>query len=278
MRRWLSPARYGAPGPSRAARRTAMAAAALLAVAGFAAPLSAQPRQFDLPGTGAAGLTGQIESIQLIPGGAFSAVKLTGRNELYMLSANGRFVLRGPVYDLWQGRELGSVEDIRAATATVNLSGLRVVMADLQPTVLGEGEDEVVIFIDPLCPYCQRLVSEARALVEAEPRRWRIVLLAFPLLGNQSGVVVRNLHCATDQEAARRALLEHRFAPLLAERQDCDLGPAQRRIVLARMLGVEGVPFTVRPDGRTVQGLPPDFVAWLRASGPRLAANMGGTR
>jgi thiol:disulfide interchange protein DsbC len=249
----------------------------LLAVAGLfglaAATLAfahASPR-FDLPGSGPAGLSGTIESMQAVPGGSFSAVKLSGRQELYLLSGNGRFVLRGPVFDLWQGRELGSVEEIREAASTLNLAGLGVVWSDLEPTILGEGQDEVVVFVDPLCPHCRTLVDQARALVEAEPRRWRFVLLAIPMLGNRSGEVVRNLHCAEDQSAARRALIEHRFGPPLPERANCDLGPAQRRWVLARLLGLEGVPFTVRPDGRTMSGAGADFAAWLRASGPRLA-------
>lgn len=288
-----------AGGPRLSARRGSLAAAAMLATAlaaaagavpsraaaqpaagttapaaGVSLPPSSAPSGA-VPGGGPAAMAGQIESIQLVPGGQFSAVKLQGRGELYLLSANGRFAVRGPVYDLWQGRDLGTVDEIREAAQTVSLSGLRVVMDELDPATVGTGPDEVVVFVDPNCPYCRALVEQARALDRAEPGRWRFTFLAFPLLGPQSGAVVRNLQCAQDREAARAALLDHARpanARPLPERPDCDLAPAQRRLVLARMLGVEGVPYTIRPDGRVVQGLPPDFAAWLRASGPRLAA------
>lgn len=249
------------------------AVAGLVLAAVLLAPHAGAQAQaaFNLPGNGPTGLNGQIESIERIPGGSFSAVKLSNRGELYMLSANGRFVLRGPVYDLWQGRELASVEEIREAAQTLNLAGLGVVWNDLAPTVIGEGEAEVVVFIDPHCPHCQTLLTQIGRLAAAEPRSWRFMILPVPMLGNRSATTVRNLACATDQAAARRALLEHRFEPALPERADCDLAPAQKRWVLARLLQLEGVPFTIRPDGRSLSGAPQDFAAWLRQSGPRLA-------
>ncbi|MFZ6765069.1 DsbC family protein [Pseudoroseomonas sp. WGS1072] len=254
--------------PPRFALAAALAAA-LLSIASAQAQQPPNSPSFGFsPGTGPAGLNGQIESIERMPGGQFSAVKLNNREGLYFLSSNGRWVLRGNIYDLWQGRELDNLADLRSAAQTVSLSGLGVVWNDLRPTVMGEGERETVVFIDPHCPYCQQLMSQINALVEADPRAYKFVILAVPLLGDRSARTVRNLGCASDQGAARAAMISHRYEPELAEVPNCDLGPMQKRFVLARLIGLEGVPYLIRSDGRPQAGLPPNLALWLSQAGP----------
>lgn len=220
----------------------------------LADPVLAGPHGFD----------GRIESIERVPGGSFAALQLRGSSQLYFVSGNGRFVVRGELYDIWQGRPVQSVAELRDAAATVNLKGFAGIWPSLMPFTLGTGKLQEVVFVDPYCPYCAKLLTQIQAL--AAEGSYQFLIVPVPLLGQRSVDAVRNLVCAQDQAAAAQALLLHQYDPPPAQAGHCDPAPLNRRLVLARLLQIDAVPFVIRSDGRTVTGLPPDFLGFLRGA------------
>lgn len=240
-------------------RSIAAALFALLAVAGASTGLRAD----DAPSlTSPTALNGQIEATQLLPGGPFSAVKLRSTGEIYFLSANGRFVIKGAIYDLWGGKSLGSYDEIALAAQTVNLAGLKQVFEDLQPFVYGEGPIEIIAFVDPKCPYCAKLFNELSRF----KANYTFKLVTVPFLGDASTAAVKHGFCAEDRAAALRQLLSHGPAESLPQRQDCDLTVLQRRMITTQVLGIQGVPYLIHADGRYSAGLPPDLDLWLTST------------
>ena len=199
-----------------------------------------------------------IEATQQLPGGSFNAVKVKDRQGLYFLSSDGRILIKGTAYDLWAGRRLTSLEEVRRTATHLNLEGLAQLWPQLDPIALGQGPRTVVAFVAPGCPYCQKLMDAAQGLTD----RYRFLLLPIPG-GDQGGAAIRAIACARDKPAAEAAFLRHQPALGLAQRADCDLQAVQRRIITARMLGVTGVPWIVRADGTVSPGMPPDLTAWL---------------
>ena len=95
----------------------------------------------------------QIEATRPLPGATFSAVKVTGRQDLYFVSGDGRILIKGTAYDLWSGQTLSTIEDVAAATTRINLDGFAAIWPQLDPITLGQGPNTVVAFVAPGCPH-----------------------------------------------------------------------------------------------------------------------------
>ena len=205
----------------------------------------------------------RIEATQQLPGGGFAAVKVAGRDALYYLSNDGRILIKGTAYDLWSGRTLSTLADVQRSATRLDLAGFQALWPQLDPIELGSGPATVVAFVSPACPHCQSLIDQAQALTQ----HYRFLLLPIPA-GGQSGAVVRSLACARDKAAAEAAYLRHELEAGIAQTESCNIEAVQRRVITAQMLGVKGVPWIVRADGTSSEGLPQDLAAWLAASSP----------
>ena len=206
---------------------------------------------------------GRISGEVALNAGDFQAITLTGSSDVYFVSGNGRYVLRGTLRDLWQsGKELTTLDEIRAAVQTVDVAALVRAVDIFAPFRIGSGPKLEIVFVDPFCPYCKLLLNDIAA--RGGDKEHQYVILPIALLGPKSARVVRNLQCAADRDAAARALLAHSYDPPLPERPDCDLGAAQKRAIFARLLQIRGVPFLIRDDGVRQDGLPGNLMEWLR--------------
>jgi thiol:disulfide interchange protein DsbC len=244
-------AALAAPDSRTVARRAAALGLALL----LAAPVAADPAR--APGSP---LARGIAEMASMPGGPWRAVRVEGSDALYFISGNGRWVVKGEAYDLWAGAALPDFEAVRASTRTVAFAGLGDLWPGLAPVTFGTGETDIIVFADPRCPHCEALIRDLQPFAD----RYRILVLQIPLLGEESGRIVRAVHCAADRDAARAAVLAGPRAAPLAPAASCDLGPLQRRLVTAELIGVRGVPFMVHGrTGRFVEGRPDDLAAWL---------------
>ena len=180
--------------------------------------------------------------------------------ELVFLSTNGRYAFRAGI-DLWHGRKLTDFNTATGLADRINLAALKLDVADLGALDSGEGP-ELIAFVDPFCPHCT-------GLFEAIPdlsARYRLRLVPLPVLGEDSQRAVLKLHCAaeTDPAAALAALRDHSALSDLPEPTEvCGMGSAQRALIAAQMLGIQGTPYLIAPDGRMRIGLPEDLAAWL---------------
>ena len=202
----------------------------------------------------------QIDAMASLPVTGIKAVESDGR--LLFMSDNGRFVIDGTLYDVWAQQPLTSLTLIRSAGDRLDLRRLGLPLDDLQALTLGEGAEEVLIFVDPRCPHCHALLKQAGQLQS----RYTFRILPVAVLGPESEQQVRQLGCALEPAAALLALTSGRFTGL-PQRADCDLAPLQRTLVTAQLLGVQGVPFIVAPDGRISRGRPHSLREWLEFPG-----------
>jgi len=201
-----------------------------------------------------------IDAMASLPVTGIKAVESDGR--LLFMSDNGRFVIDGTLYDLWAQQPLTSLTSIRTAGDRLDLRRLGLALDDLNPLTLGNGAAEVLIFVDPRCPHCHALLKQAGHLKD----RYTFRILPVAVLGPESEQQVRQLGCAREPAAALQALTSGRFTDL-PQQPDCDLAPLQRTLVTAQLLGVQGVPFIVAPDGRISRGRPQNLREWLEFPG-----------
>lgn len=202
-----------------------------------------------------------IEKKVEIPTQDLQAV-LTKQGSLVVLTSNGRYVFRGEIYDAWAKKPLLSIEDIAESVSVIDLKKLDLNTGDLNPLVYGSGSRDVVIFVDPRCPWCGRLMAQIAQRTDLA-RAYRFLFMPIPALGEESTDPVRRLECAEDRTAALRALMTESGIDALPQHSTCNLESVQKRMASAYLMNVPGVPFLIAPDGRTHQGLPPDLDSFL---------------
>lgn len=179
---------------------------------------------------------------------------------LKFITENGRFMLDGEVYDLWHQEKLTTFEQVKRAVSTINLDALDFDIQALAPMVWGKGAKEIVIFLDPECQYCQKLLQLAKHLIT----EYRFLLIPIPLLGQNSIDAVKKLTCSDDKSLALDALINHDYSQLgMDYLNSCQLGIIQKRLITAQIFGIQSVPYLISSDGRIHTGLPKNLTAWL---------------
>ena len=207
----------------------------------------------------------QREISGLVEVGGFMAMTRRQGGELVLMSANGRFLVRGPVVDVWAGAEITDLDAMRRAMTHVDLVGMGngEVVPMLEPISVGdEGLPPVVVFVDPLCPVCDALLARIGSLID----RYRFHVIPIGVVSPASQEAVRRLACVADGSSRIAALFDprSRVGPIEG---DCGVEVMMRRLVVARLLEIGAVPFLIRPDGRMHAGLPEDLDSWLGGEG-----------
>jgi thiol:disulfide interchange protein DsbC len=214
----------------------------------------------------AAGLMSvKIDGMQDLPITGLKMVK-TGEQIVFM-SSNGRFALYGgKLLDVWTQQEIKDLPDIDRIARRIDLSRMKLNIDDLGPVTVGHGKDSVLIFIDPRCPYCGKVMKDLQALQD----RYTFNLVMVPILGQESQNIVVQLACQQAskdqkvQDSVRQRLLKQDYAGLPTDNPaSCIKEPLQRAIVTAKLFGLPGVPFLIASDGRTHSGAPESLSDWL---------------
>lgn len=196
---------------------------------------------------------GAITKMQQLP---ISGVNIVESDKgTFFVSANGRFVFKGPIYDMWNGQPVSTVADVENIVNRVDLKKIGVDLEQLATFTLGKGDKEVVIFVSPECPHCHKVMEQAAQL--ADQYTFRLVLLP---IGPKALPLAKKVWCA-GPEKGLPALLAQKYDGL--PEGQCDLAPMQKVLVVARVLGIPAVPYLVRHDGKTHKGALDDLAGWL---------------
>lgn len=210
----------------------------------------------------------QITRSEPLPDAITHAIELDGRDGIAFMSQNGRFILRGRIFDMWTGNVIDTMDDLDASRQTMDLAELGLKDEDVDPFRYGRGPREVSVFVDPLCPYCGQLFDEIRA-DPALADQYTFVLYVVPFLGDNSVRAVNALSCAEDREEAVLAMLDKDRAWMREHEVDaegCDVQPILNRTILTQMIGVTGVPYIIGAEGGISRGMPQDLHTFLAAN------------
>lgn len=207
-------------------------------------------------------LGGQNEARQTYQLPADGLIMVQSGKKIYFTTPNARYLIRGQLYDVWNGEFIDSVDKAKRLGDRIQLSKLKIdIDEDLKPFYLGQGDKEVTAFIDPHCPYCHKLLQQMEAL--GSEYRFRLILI--PALGDNSARTIRLLRCGSSEKDRNRdvvaRLLKADYQGLRDER--CDLEPFLKSAILAKILGVTGVPFLIDQDGRVLRGYVENLKSWL---------------
>lgn len=198
----------------------------------------------------------QIEGIVTLPIKGVKAVQSNG--QIRFLSENGRFVITGQIYDLWYQKPLDTLTEMQDVALRIDLKQMGLDVDALNTVSLGQGTKEVVVFLDPRCSHCHALINDAKALAT----EYTFKLIAIPALGAESNRLAKAMSCAKDPQQALNALMDDTLSTLPIQ-DPCDPKKYEQTLLIAQLLGIEGVPFAISPDGRVSRGRPTNLEAWL---------------
>jgi thiol:disulfide interchange protein DsbC len=182
-------------------------------------------------------------------------------HEFGYASSDGRYLLRGELFDLTTGRDL--TEDARRADRldAIQTFGDVNTIEFAVPTSAPK-KAIVTVFTDVDCGYCRRFHSQIR---DYNARGITVRYLAWPRSGpgSESWRRAEGVWCAKDRAAALTAAKLGQAVPP----GSCD-SQVGREYKLGVELGVHGTPTLILPDGELLAGYlsPEDLAAKLDAT------------
>jgi thiol:disulfide interchange protein DsbC len=182
-------------------------------------------------------------------------------SQLLYVSADGRYILQGTLYDA----------DAKLDLTAMRLARVNVAKLDAYPEAnrisfapSSEPKYKVTVFTDIDCGYCRKMHSH---IAEYNERGIQVDYLFFPRSGpgTASFAKAESVWCAKDRKSAFTAAKAGADpAPL-----QCD-NPIEEEYKLGMQVGVDGTPAVFAPDGSKIGGyLTPDQ---LQAQLERVAA------
>jgi thiol:disulfide interchange protein DsbC len=197
-----------------------------------------------------------IDDMADLPIAGIKAIQSNG--EIMFISENGRFVIKGELYDMWYKTRHTDMAAMRELTDRLQIERMDIDFNELNAVTVGSGSKEVVAFIDPRCGYCHGLVQDAYSLVDEYT--FRFVFIS--LLGKESADLNRYVSCAKERDAIMPAFLTDSLEEL-EQRKSCDSDRLIQSAATAKVLGIKGVPYIVSPSGRQHYMRPANLRAWL---------------
>lgn len=202
-----------------------------------------------------------IDAITKIPGRSVQMVESNGR--IFFVTPNGRYVIKGDLYDMWaKGKRITSVANLKASASKINLSQIGVKLEDLFHLKYGNGPKQITVFVSPGCPYCKRTMQEMMTGDLAE--KYTFNLVPVPLLGKSSQVAVKKLVASIDKapEKTLKALMFDDYSKLTTATGG-DLEGVKRSLITAQVIGIDQVPVLLTEAGTMKKGSPKNLSAWL---------------
>ncbi len=194
----------------------------------------------------------EIADMEPIPSPQMIAVEDQRNGKMGFLSANGRFYIEGTIIDLWNGKHLKTVNEVRESRQTVDAKALN--FPEKATFQFGTGKHDVVIFSDPYCDICQDLLVEAKEIAN-KSGEYKFSIVQVPAQGESSLPAVQKMWCGG---AADQVLLEASISgdvSTFRDQAECDFNMMGNAFVSADMLGVDAVPTLIAPDGHLARGL-----------------------
>jgi len=183
-------------------------------------------------------------------------IALETKGEIVFVSKNGRYVFEGRLTDVWQKKPLDSMEEIRYSSEHINLKRMGIPLGKMNSIVVGNGSNELIAFVDPLCGFCKEFINSAKMPPDTQLR-----LIVIPALGDESNDMAKKIYCTTEKDKALETMLSGTISSL-PDNPQCNKEYYDLTLKIAQTIGIDKVPFLIAPDGRYRYGAPKDIWSW----------------
>lgn len=166
---------------------------------------------------------------------------------LVYMTGDGRYLIQGSISDVEKREDL--TEPRRNA---IRLEVINAISED-QMVVFGpkDAPHTVTVFTDIDCGFCRRLHADI-AKYNANGIRIRYLFMPRTGKGSESYQKAVNVWCAKDRQQAMTDAKAGKDVPA----QDCK-NPVDDHLALAELIGINGTPALILPDGELLPGYVP---------------------
>ena len=173
-----------------------------------------------------------------------------GRNVVYV-SSDARHMFIGHLVDMVSRKDLTSPVLRELRSMKVDVSDIPIESSiDVKK---GNGSRNLYVFIDPDCPFCQKLEKELGKLNDVTIHYFMFPLSIHPNSKDKS----ERIYCAKDREKAIRDVIVLRKS--LSDDEiikECK-APIGNIIAYGKSIGIRGTPALIFEDGEMIQGYMP---------------------
>lgn len=180
--------------------------------------------------------------------------------QIFYLSSNRRYLFQGQVIDLWQQQPLSSMQQIAYSATHIDMQKLNLTPDRLNGFSIGTGAQEVVVFVDPNCPFCKKFVKEA----QQKPTLYTYHIILVPALGEDSVAQTRKFNCATKaaKKDAANYYVKGTINKMPQQKGKCDSLITDMTALAAHQFGITQIPFFIAPNKTFKAGIDNIWV-WL---------------
>lgn len=180
--------------------------------------------------------------------------------QIVYVSADGRYLIRGDIFDTKDNRNITDARRDAARLAAVNSVGEdRMVIFNPKQV-----KHTITVFTDVDCGYCRKL---HRQVADYLAQGIRIRYMFFPRSGpnTDSWFKAEKVWCSADRNDA---LTRAKLGEVLTAKQ-CTPNPVQQHYSLGKQFGIEGTPAIVLESGELVPGYlsPRELANYLSGGG-----------
>lgn len=187
--------------------------------------------------------------------GTMMAFERNGR--LAFVSENQRFYFVGELYDMFNGmRKINSPDDIKKFANRIDYKKMGIDLNTLNSTSVGNGKEQVVIWVSPDSPYTKTIIEQAIGIARKDMNRYTFYFVVIPSGSEDSFALTKKFYCARQDGNSEigNMLYEGRLDHLT--KSSCDLNGFEKTLAIKYMSDVDLVPFVVAHDGRVSRGIP----------------------
>ena len=190
----------------------------------------------------------QIQTVTESPLAGLYEAHLSAGRVLYF-SPDGQYMLQGHMFQFSENQTINLTEQIQNRAIAKEITA--VPLQDMVVYSPAQPKTHITVFTDSECGYCQKLHQE---IPELNAAGVEVRYMAFPRQGPGSPGydALVNVWCASDRQAAMNQVKRRESLPVV----QCD-NPVSKQFALGDLIGIQGTPAIVLPNGKMIPGYRP---------------------
>ena len=207
-----------------------------------------------------------IHDSTLLPGAGL--VVFETEEGLFFITSDGRYVIKGDLYDKWHEQDVRSIEGIKYLSDKTPIEKMGINVNELNSVAIGEGEKVITVFLDPISSSATDILNKIEKAGLKDSYKFQIIFLPQKRTKTLNSV---QIYQAIEQMSEAEKI--DRLLPLIMRGGQDQLekiltnpkkmlsmtSPPKtlaKSLVAQKLLGVRVLPtLIVNSSGKTVQGV-----------------------
>jgi thiol:disulfide interchange protein DsbC len=202
-----------------------------------------------------------IVSKQKLPIKDFHFIR-TQEGLTYLISIDGRYVFQGALFDVWNGEQLESMDEMTSLSDRIRLDYIGLNSKKMFTLNLGTGPKEVFVFADPECGICHDLIRKIRESKIIQ-KDYLVRIVVMPVLKESSLEKSKRLFVLAkdNPKKAIDVLINNAYqnGEISAQKYD----GIEYNQLISKALSIYQFPYIINSQGRIHIGLPEEIQLFL---------------